>query len=84
MAWDCRVLGQCVPGVKARWKAGWGSAPGNSWIQGGCVDGRASRPHGVYFELAENAGHNLDMTNFDYHTMETWLDAVYAGNSGTH
>jgi acetyl esterase/lipase len=34
--------------------------------------------HGVYFELAENAGHNLDMTNFDYKTMETWLDSVLA------
>ena len=40
--------------------------------------------HGVYFELAEDAGHNLDMTNFDYHTMETWLDAVIAGESATH
>jgi acetyl esterase/lipase len=38
--------------------------------------------HGVYFELVENAGHNLDMTNFDYHTMETWLDAVIGGKSG--
>jgi len=40
--------------------------------------------HGVYFELAENAGHNLDMTNFDYQTMETWLDALLAGKDGTH
>jgi hypothetical protein len=38
----------------------------------------------VHFELAENAGHNLDMTNFDYQTMETWLDALLAGESGTH
>jgi acetyl esterase/lipase len=38
--------------------------------------------HGVYFELAENAGHNLDKTNFEYQTMETWLDAVLAGKDG--
>jgi len=38
--------------------------------------------HGVHYELVENAGHNLDMTNYDYHTMETWLDAVIAGKSG--
>lgn len=38
--------------------------------------------HGVYFELAENAGHNLDMTNFDYHTVDAWLDALLAGKTG--
>jgi hypothetical protein len=38
--------------------------------------------HGVYFELAENAGHNLDMTNYEYQTMEAWLDALLAGKTG--
>jgi acetyl esterase/lipase len=38
--------------------------------------------HGVHFELAENAGHNLDMTNFEYQTMETWLDTLLAGGDG--
>ena len=50
----------------------------------GDTSGTPPFSHGVYFELAENAGHNLDMTNFDYHTMETWLDALLAGESGHH
>ena len=50
----------------------------------GDTSGKPPSSHGVYFELAENAGHNLDMTNFDYHTMETWLDALLAGESGHH
>jgi hypothetical protein len=47
----------------------------------GDTSGTPPFSHGVYFEIAANAGHNLDMTNFDYHTMETWLDAVLAGES---
>jgi acetyl esterase/lipase len=41
--------------------------------------GNPPSSHGVHFEVAENAGHNLDMTNFDYLAMEAWLDAVIAG-----
>jgi acetyl esterase/lipase len=49
----------------------------------GDTSGTPPFSHGVHFELAENAGHNLDMTNFDYHAMETWLDALIAGETGT-
>ena len=50
----------------------------------GDTSGTPPFSHGVHFELTEHAGHNLDMTNYEYQTMETWLDTLIAGESGTH